>query len=371
MKQILQITGQLAKNGTETFIVNLLNNINRSKYHFDFLVGREMQGGYYEEVRKLGSDIHVIPFTRLGLLKNWKKINKFFKENANKYDAVHFHGNSFCSLEVLLLAKHYGIKNIIVHAHNSKTFGFYNKILHKLYRHYIDKIATYYLACSDLAREWGYKGSIVYNKSVVIPNGIDLIKYRYDEDLRKQARREFMIGNGLVIGTVGRLTEVKNQTFLIDIFNIIFKNKPDSYLMIIGDGELKEELKQKVKDLHIEKNVIFTGVRSDVPFLLNALDAFVLPSLYEGLPFVGIEAQANGLPTFISDNVSKQIVLSSNTHLLNLSTDSGGWAKYIMEHVNVGRTIDDSVSGLKEFSISKTVRIMECIYDSFDSKEFS
>lgn len=359
MIRILQITAQLERNGTETFIMNVFRNIDRSKFQFDFLINSPSHNGYYNEACNLGARIYYIPSRKKGYIKYLKELNSFFKKHSHEYDAVHFNGNSFTSIEALYFAKIYGIKQIIAHSHNSKTSGIHNVILHKINRIFIPKIATSFLACSDLALKWAYSRSII-KTARIIHNGIDLNKYKFDQNLRKQKRDELNIGKELVIGTIGRLTEVKNHTFLIDIFSEILKIQSEAILIIVGNGKLKQALVDKTKDLNIEDRVILTGERDDVPELLNAFDAFVLPSLYEGLPFVGIEAQANGLPTFISENVSKQIILTDKVFLLSLDEKPKYWANYILNHIDYIR--DNLSKNIKNFSIVNTVRELEKIY---------
>ena len=237
--------------------------------------------------------------------------------------------------------------------------------MHKVYKQFIGKIARDYLSCSDMAKDWGYKGSSVYDKALIIPNGIDMALYRYSDPYRKRYRAEFGFKDEIVLGTVGRLTAVKNQIYLIDIFIEVLKSRPDSKLLLIGTGDMREKLEQKVKDHGIKNKVIFTGVRKDVPQLLNAMDAFVLPSLYEGLPFVAIESQANGLPTFISENVSPQIKLSSNVHLLSIQNSPSVWADTILSNVAVNRNIDIERTLLKNYSIQATLKAIEQVYDKY------
>lgn len=362
MKRVLIITGQLAKNGTETFIMNVWRKIDKKSFHFDFLVGKHVNDGYEFEAQNLGAKIYAIPFSRIGFVKHLKELCLFFKKHAKEYDAIHYNANSFCSLEILILAKQYGIKDIIVHAHNSQTTGIHNIVLHKFYRHFIDKIASKYIACSDLAKIWGYAGTSAYNKVRIIPNGIDLNKYMFNPKIRETKRKELGLTDEFVIGTVGRLVTVKNHSFLIDVFIEILSQINNAKLIIVGIGELKDSLEAKVEKLGIKNKVIFTGLRHDVPQLLNAFDSFVLPSLYEGLPFVGIEAQANGLQTFISSSVSSQIILTNNIHLLSLNEPPKRWADNILKYNTANRNIDIEHCKINDYSIDKTITMLEDVY---------
>ena len=162
MIKVLQITGQLARNGTETFIMNVFRNINRQKIMFDFLLFTQaIENGYYQEAESLGAKIYRLPERKSGVVKYWRALDRFFKEHAREYDAVHFNGNSFTSVTAVYYAKKYKIPIRIVHSHNSSTRGFHNKILHKLNKLFIHKIATDYLACSDRAAIWAYGNTVL------------------------------------------------------------------------------------------------------------------------------------------------------------------------------------------------------------------
>lgn len=360
MYNVLQIVGGLSRGGTETFIMNLLRNIDRSVIHFDFLIFSDNQGGFCDEVLSLGSKIYRIPISRSHIFNYCRALNMFFKNNAKRYDCVHFHGNSFNSLIPIRYARRYGIQKRIVHSHNTRTFGFHNILIHKWNRRNIHKIATDYLACSTPAKDWGYKESKVYNKAKVIPNGIDIEHYGYNDEARNAIRISYDVGDSLLIGTVGRITAVKNQAFLIDILAKLNK-RIDTKLMIVGEGELQNSLIEKAKALGLSDRVIFTGAQSNVAQYYSAMDVFAMPSLYEGLPYVGIEAQANGLTCIFSDTVSDEIALSPNVKFLSLGESAEVWANMILESYKHSRSID-SGWGIHRYSIKNTVEEMQSIY---------
>lgn len=363
MIKVLQITGQLARNGTETFIMNVFRNINRQKIMFDFLLFTQaIENGYYQEAESLGAKIYRLPERKSGVVKYWRALDRFFKEHAREYDAVHFNGNSFTSVTAVYYAKKYKIPIRIVHSHNSSTRGFHNKILHKLNKLFIHKIATDYLACSDRAAIWAYGNTSVLAKSKIINNGINLDEYHYNECLRGQVRREMEIEKEFVIGNVGRLTNVKNHVYLIDVFAKIKEIRKNSLLLIVGEGELRDFLHEKVKALGLDGSIKFLGIREDISKIMQAMDVFVMPSLYEGLPFVLIEAQAAGLPCFVSDTISRKVALTPSLKFLDITSRPEVWAEAIVADSRVSREVISNSELLKNYSIKNTCIVLDEIY---------
>jgi glycosyltransferase involved in cell wall biosynthesis len=191
-------------------------------------------------------------------------------------------------------------------------------------------IADYFFGCSQLAGEKRYGKKVANNKEVftVLNNAIESDKYVFNENIRKKIRDEFSLTDShFVIGHIGRFQKVKNHTFLVNIFKEIYEINPNAVLMLVGTGENIEQIKSQVKELNLENNVIFTGVRSDVNELLQAFDVFVFPSIYEGLPVTVVEAQAAGLPCLISDTITKEVSVTNLVNYASLSDSYKGWAE--------------------------------------------
>ena len=363
MKRILQVTGSLNRNGTETFMMNLYRHINRQRFSFDFLLYTPTDNGYEQEARELGAKIYYFSPRN----ENWKKhissLRFFFKEHQGEYDAIHFNGNSFSGIMPLRIAKEFGVPIRIIHSHNSSTKGFHNKILHKLNRRYIHTAATHFLACSEEARKWGFKGSKVYQQSIVIPNGIDLLQYQFNQAARADIRKELGISpNTLLFGSTAGFRAVKNQQFTFEVFEKIKMIHPDSALCLCGSGETRTEIENLVKSKHLSESVHFMGIRTDVHKILNALDVYIFPSFYEGLPFALIEAQASGLPILASDSISPEIKLTPSLRFMSLDSSAEIWAK---EALNLTRQkrLTEIHKGLCPYDIKTTCRILEEIYD--------
>lgn len=363
MKRILQITAGLYRNGTETFIMNVFRNIDRSQVTFDFLLLNHTDDGYEQEAKELGAELHFYPSRTKNIFKYRRFLHKFFKQNAGKYDAVHFNGNSFTELYPVKVARKYGIPIRIVHSHNSSTSGWHNRMLHNLNRKKLGHTATHYLACSEAAREWGFKGSDVYSKSRIIPNGIYMEAYTFNPILRRKKREEFNIAeDAFVICNTGAFRAVKNHPTLIRIFKEIKAKEINAKLLLCGAGDTEQRIKEMVRDEGLEDSVIFLGLRSDIGAVLSASDVMVFPSFYEGLPFALIEAQANQLPVIASDTIPSEIKLSDNICFLPLEAGPSVWAEKALSLWNPNRFPSPLPGKLKAYDIKLTCELLTKLY---------
>lgn len=369
MINVLQISGTLARSGQETFIMNVYRAIDRSKFNFDFLVFTESTDGFYAEAESMGAKIHRLPVKRRRLYRYIKALDSFFKKWASYYDVIHFHTCSLTTVMPLYYAKKYGIKTRIIHSHSSSiSKGLHNFILHTLNKTFIGDLATDYLACSDLALDFFYSGTKVQSKAVVIKNGINLELFRFKYNIREETRKRLNLKDKYVVGHVGRLSKVKNHKFLIDVFYNLKKEKPNSVLLLIGTGELFTELKEKVNQLNLLDSVFFMGERTDVAALMMAMDVFVFPSFFEGLPFTLIEAQAVGLPIFCSDTISRTVNVTGQISFFSLDKSPKDWSKLILKN-SCNRVVLDpgdlnKIITNKGYSIKSTANQLETIYSS-------
>lgn len=362
MTKILQVVAHLMQNGTEAFIMNLFRNINHQDFHFDFLIFSDSKDGYYNEIIASGSNIFSLPPRKKGIINYYRQLDNFFSTKAKDYDAIHLHVSSFSSIAPLLYAKKYGIKKRIFHSHSSNCIGLHNKIFHYFNKFYVKSIGTHFLACSEQAKKWAYGGLSIFPKAQIIANGIDIDIFSYKKNIRKIERDRLSLGHSLVIGHVGTFNPIKNHIFLLSIFKEVIRLHPDSVLLLIGDGPLMEEMKQKAIDFNISNKVIFIGKRTDVYNLMQAIDIFVMPSLYEGLPFSLIEAQTANLPVIASEGISKEVKISNNFKFLPLG-NSRQWAEEILNFKNFDRN-DYSHVFLNKYSINTTVTQMTDIYNN-------
>lgn len=313
--------------GVESVIMNYYRNMNKDKLHFDFMCVND-QMAYEDEVKANNSIVYKIGSKAKNFIEYKKNIKKFFKDNSKEYDAIWFNVCTLVNIDALKLAKKYGIATRIVHSHNSNMdYGFVKNSIHKFNKLRLRNYANVYWACSDVAAEYLFGDNKNYK---VINNAINVDEFCYCANLRKNVRDTLHINDStLVIGNVGRFDEQKNHKFLIDIFNEIYKENNDSMLMLVGTGPLEDEIKNKVKELGIENNILFLGKRNDVNSLYQAMDVFCLPSLYEGLPVVGIEAQASGLLCFFSDTITNKLKIIETSKFESIEERPQKWCKSI------------------------------------------
>lgn len=372
VKRILQLCS-LNAGGIEAFVMNIYRKIDTSKINFDFYnhFNNYDKQFYEDEALKMGANIYKTGcYEERGFLKrNYKKISTLYKcIKNNKYEIVHIHATDCSSLREAFISRLAGAKVIIVHSHNTSVGGNsikakIKKILHNNLKFLWKYLADYYFACSDLAAKWMYSEKLINaGKVKVIKNGIEVDKYIYNREIRDILRNELNLNGKFVVGHVGRFFYQKNHEFLIDVFNEILKIKPNSELLLIGNGELQEHIKEKVKKLNIDKHVNFLGVSDQVNRLMQAMDVFLLPSYFEGLPVVGIEAQASGLKLYVSDTISKELDISNNVEFLSLNLDCKEWAKIIIRDSNYQRANMYELISKKGYNINNVARFFEEFY---------
>lgn len=362
--RIAQIMGKMNSGGVESVVMNYYLNINKDNIQFDFIIDKDSTNIPYEEIKNMGGKIILVPPYHK-VVSYINSLKKIFKEN--NYEIVHSHLNVL-SVFPLYAAKKSKIPIRIAHSHSTSNKKEWNKSIIKNILKRLSKInATHYFCCSELAGRWLF-GNDCYDKGevILINNAIDAEKFVHDEDIRIKIRNELGIRDDQVIfGHVGRFVHQKNHMGLIDIFYEIYKQNKDSVLLLIGEGPLLNKTKQKVNSLNLNSNVRFLGVRDDVNRLMQAMDVFLLPSLYEGLPVVGVEAQANGLLCVFSDLMTKETKVLDSTKFLSLNQNPKEWADLILkEHCKFEKfdTMDKIVEA--NFDIKTEVRKLEKKYIS-------
>lgn len=319
--------------GIENILYEIYKNIDREKIQFDFLSPYETTYGLYrKEIEDMGGKIFELKTYRSGLrgkiLYN-KRLYKFLKEK--KYDIVHINsGAFFFCLQVALISKISGIKRIIVHSHNNVNMSICKKVLISLFKPIMHLLANDCLACSKDAAEALFLHRNVKNGKVkIIKNGIEINKFVFSEENRIRYRKKLELEDNVIYGNIARFHEQKNHDFLIDVFYEIQKKQKNALLVLIGDGSLKSNIKEKVERLDLKEKVKFLGVRKDVNNILQAMDCFIFPSIYEGLGIVAIEAQATGLYTICSENIPEEAKISDKFISMYLKDGAKYWANEI------------------------------------------
>lgn len=338
MKRVLVFGMTDNPGGMENCIINYYRNIDRNKIHFDFLTNFQ-QIAYQKELEAGNSKIYIIPKKGDNLLEYKRELKRFFESNAKNYDVIWYNTCSLANIDYLKMAKKYGIKKRIIHAHNSGNESSQIKYLfHRINRKTVVKFATDFWSCSMNAAKYFYDDSIISSsKHSLVYNAINVKDFSFDNEMRNKFRKELHIDDRLVIGHVGRFQIQKNHLFLIDIFKHVIQKNPNAVLLLIGQGELESQVQNKVHKYGLENKVIFLGVRDDVNKLLSALDVFVFPSLFEGLGLALIEAQAVGLPCITSNVVvPNEVDITGLVKFVNLDNNPEEWANAIC-HVDLTR----------------------------------
>lgn len=320
IKLLIINTVRFRLNGVTSVIMNYYRNMDKSDMQIDFIVINEISNEYRIELENNGSKIYQLP-RKKNILKYQLELYKIIKKN--QYDIVHVHGNSSIMLVDILPAKWAKVPVRIAHSHNTTcTHMKLNKILYPIF----EKTYTHGFACGQEAGKW-----LFHDKPFIeIKNGIDLKKYSYNEEIRKIYRKKIDANNKIVIGHVGNFIEQKNHSFLIDVFAKLISKNSNYLLLLISDGVLMEQIKEKVHNLGLDNNVIFLGKTTEVQNYMQAMDIFILPSLYEGLPVVLVEAQANGLPCLVSNTVAKESNLTDSLKFLSIDNTSI-WVENLIE----------------------------------------
>ena len=365
MIRVLQVIGIMNRGGAESMIMNLYREIDRTKVQFDFVEHGNEKAVFDDEIEELGGRIYRCPrFVGKNYFSYKKWWDKFWEIEGKEYQIVHGHIGSTAAI-YLNCARKKG-KYTIAHSHSSGTDHSLHSLLYGLLSYNTRNIADYFFGCSEVAGidRYGYKITENIDKFKVLPNAIDIKKYIYSSESRESMRKELGYNqNEVIIGHVGRMTAEKNHALIIDIFRCIYMRESKARLLLIGDGKLREELKQKVVDLGLEQRVLFMGVRSDVNRLMQAMDIFVFPSIFEGLPVTMVEAQAAGLPCVISNKVPDECIITKGlVTIKNLEDSPEEWAKHILNRVNVPRI--DTSNEIREhgFDIKETSKWLEKFY---------
>lgn len=358
--KVLHILGGMGRGGAPSFIINNLERIDDDKVQFDFLV-RKDNCAFDDILKKHKSHLYIVPEFPAKLIGNLVKTYRVFKQHGKEYDAIHIHANALYYVLPSFLAKLFGIKKIILHSHNTQSNVSRFQLLHHINKLFVSFYANKFLACGEDAGKWMFG-----NKQFeVINNAVDVSKYSFNTASRSSIRKEFGISDtAVVVGNVGRFEEVKNHRFIIDVFYEYIRKNPDSHLLLPGEGTLLNEMKHKVKSLGISNKVTFTGSRGDIDKIYSAMDVILMPSHYEGLPFVLIEAQCAGLKCLISENVTEECIITDLCYCESLSKDAVHWSNRLQAIVKekCDRNIYNLIVKSKGYDIHETARRLTDIY---------
>ena len=330
--------------GLETVIMNYYRNIDRTRLQFDFLTHRTSRSDYDDEIEALGGKIYHAP--RLypqNYPAYFRYMDNFFREYP-EYKIIHSHIDAMSYLP-LLAAKKAGVPVRIAHSHSTGIDLDFKYPLKQYFRLRLNSVATNRFACGKDAGEFLFQS----RDFTVIPNAVNPLDFQFSDDIREKKRKELGISDRFVIGHVGRMSYPKNHDFLLSLFSKVLEKRQDALLLLVGTGEKEKQLKEKAISLGIASSVRFLGNRSDVNELYQAMDVFVLPSLFEGIPVVGIEAQFAGLPCLFSDRVPSEASFSKICRFQKLSEPLWVWADDILSlaEYDRNRNVQDTSYDIK------------------------
>ena len=353
--RVLHVVTYMGRGGLETMIMNYYRHIDRSKVQFDFLTHRDEKWDYDDEIESLGGRIYHLPRLNPFSPKYLKSLDDFFKSHK-EYDIVHCHQDCLSGI-VLKYAKKNGVPFTIAHSHSSNQNKNLKYLIKLAAKRNITKYADYLFACGREAGRWMFNT----DDFTILNNAIDTESYIYNEEKSLNMRKKLDIENKFVVGHVGRFRKEKNHSFIIDIFKKVSEIRDDALLMLVGDGELMEDMKNKVSSLGLNDKVMFLGSRSDVSDLMQAMDVFIFPSLYEGFPLTMIEAQSSGLNCIISDKIPQECIISKNVKIVGLDKSCTDWANEVINMYNKKRNQCKEIENNK-FDIKSNALWLEDFY---------
>lgn len=366
--KVLQVFTVLNRGGAETNMMNYLRHMDRSQFQVDFLVHRSEPGAYEAEIRKLGGKIYRLPPLQPLKLHSYKRAVKKFFEAHQDYDIIHGQ-NSELGVFIYEEAKRRRVPVIIAHAHNAPKLKDYDLkfIFRELWKRRMRKSITSCFTCGQDSAEWLFgrkKGKEAY----LMKNAVNTDDFVLDNSVRTRLRTSLGTQNKLNIVHVGRFNLQKNHRFLIDVFSEVIKMQPDTHLYLVGVGELESDIIARVDRLKLSKHITFLGLQEHVSEILQAMDVFLFPSLFEGLPVSLVEAQASGLFCVISDGISEEaIIVPEDVTVIPLAENAENWAIKITrldlssrkdnsdQIINKGYDIKDNVKKLE----NKYIQLLE------------
>jgi len=338
MIRVLQVLGTTGLGGAESRVMDLFRHMNREEIMFDFLVSKGTKGYYEDEIESLGGKIYYLPrFVVYNLPEYVKAVKAFFEEHKGEYAAVHGHMTSTAAI-YLPIAKKAGVPLTIAHARSAGVDPGLKGMITRILRKGLSRKCDIMLTCSNEAgvSVFGAVNGYASGKKVeFVPNAIDTGEFSYNQKIREEIREKYGLTGKCIIGHVGSFRYAKNHEFLIEVFARvlqIYQDNPsvtacrEPHLMLLGDGELRESIADKVASLAITDNVTFTGNITPVAPFYQAFDALLFPSNYEGMPGTVVEAQAAGLPSLISDRITPQVGVTPLVTYMSLDDSIDDWA---------------------------------------------
>lgn len=353
--KIIMVASKLDVTGISTVIMNYCTRIDLSKFEITIAAGTPVAQIHVEKCKELGVTLVILPNREKESKRYYLELNKVLK--SRKFDILHVHGNSATMAIELFLAWINGVKIRIPHSHNTTCM---NMKLHKMLYPVFNLLYTVGFACGNKAGEWLYGKKNFY----VIPNGFDIHRFKYSNEKRKELRKELGLKDEFVIGHIGRFNQQKNQKYLLDVFEEVATNNKNTHLLLVGDGPNYSDIKKLVDKHKFNKQIILYGETNNPEDIYSAIDVFVLPSIYEGLPVVLVEAQCSGLYCVISDVVTDEMNIDKHLVSVSLRDDVKTWAEKILSIPKTERAkfYSNHEDELNKYEITNTVKYLEKLY---------
>lgn len=361
--KILMVLASTNIGGAEMFVLNLIRNIDLSRFSVDLVASFPEKGvGIREEVKSYGCNIYYLPYFRvLNYLHYTRSWDKFLSEHH--YDIIHGHASNSAAIYLRIAKKHKCAT--IVHSHSA---GFRGNLLHRIVKSFlatkVTRVADYWFACSEKAAEHLFrKNYMSYEHYYTIPNAINVEKYFFSTETRNKIRQELHLTEGVFLcGHVGSMTGPKNHLFLLEVFQSVLLIKPNAILLLCGDGPLKPEIEEKALQLGIRERIVFRGVVRNVNEFMMAMDVLIFPSFFEGFPITVIEAEATGLPIVLSDVITKEVDITDCVIRESLSDSPEKWAETICGICIGDRSAYNDQISDTVFNMTKAVKFVETKY---------
>ncbi len=364
--RILHVFGKTNLGGAESRTMDLYRHIDRDRVQFDFLVHTDENCFFDHEIQELGGRIYRVPRFKLYNIFSYRKAIKAFFKKHHEFKAVQGHMTSTASI-YLPIAKKEGIPITIAHARSAGVDQGIKGNITRFLRKNLWKKADYLFTCSEIAAISVYGEKAAKELAIFIPNAIDAEKFAFNEEIRRNLRKDLCLEDKFVIGHVGRFHYAKNHEYLIDIFQRLSENKIDEQepvLLLIGEGDGMQAIKDKVKELKLDDKVLFLGNHADIWNYYQVFDYFVFPSRFEGLPGTVVEAQASGLRTVMSDTLTKEAVFSDLVHTLPITAEPKMWADYIVQTCQYDRMNNTWLVKDKGFDVNAQALKMMKFYET-------
>lgn len=362
MKKVLVFGMTENPGGVESVIMNYYRAMDRSLVQLDFLCNSQTVA-YEDEILALGGGVYKVPARRDGRRAFAQALEAFMAQHAGEYCSIWVNVCSLANIDYLKAAQKYGIPKRIIHCHNAANGdSFLRGLLHRYNRGVVRRVATDFWSCSDEACPWFYGAEArELPHYQLITNAIDPTPFVPDPQVRHAYRRQLGCEDALVVGHVGRFHFQKNQSFLLDVVaELAYMGQPVKALLV-GQGEELEPMKEKVRSLGLEGRVEFLGVRADTAQLYQAMDVFVFPSRFEGLPMALLEAQANGLPCVVSDAIVPDIQVNQNLYRLSLQDGPKRWAECVVHTALQAGRVEPTQFAHSPYDINRQVQRLQSL----------